>query len=223
MSASLKTTNFELGIYAPNDVTSWLADFNGNMNKIDAQMKVNANGVQGNVGDINALTERASVAENAIEQLKEEYGSVINKMAVTKLIFTPSSNIKTGDGNYSPLVNNILGVITGIIIATIEKTGDALSTIELGTGYLIPIHNIAGNPFGLPTVSSPSQETLTLVGSAILNTVLNENEENGSIYPIWAYYNGTNTIIGNILGSNRLVSTFKINSTETKINYNTNP
>ena len=45
MSASGKTTNYELGIYVGTDVTDWLGTFNGNMNKIDAQMKVNANGV----------------------------------------------------------------------------------------------------------------------------------------------------------------------------------
>ena len=41
MSASQKTTNYELPVYAPTDVTSWLTDFNGAMNKIDAQMKLN--------------------------------------------------------------------------------------------------------------------------------------------------------------------------------------
>ena len=41
MAASQKTTNFELPVYAPTDVTSWLTDFNGAMNKIDAQMKLN--------------------------------------------------------------------------------------------------------------------------------------------------------------------------------------
>lgn len=45
MSASGKTNNYELGIYVGTDITDWLGTFNGNMNKIDAQMKVNANGV----------------------------------------------------------------------------------------------------------------------------------------------------------------------------------
>lgn len=225
MSASLKTTNYELGIYAPNDVTSWLTDFNGNMNKIDAQMKVNANGVQGNVGNINALTERVSTAENAIEQIENEYASVIEKLGVNKLMFTPSSNVKSGDDTYVPLVNNILGVITGVIIATIEKTGDQLSAITLpgeSAGSIIPIHNIAGNIFDLETVSSPTRDNITIVGSTINNVVLNSDEENAAIYPIYAYYNGTNTIIGFILGSNRLVSTYKINSTESNFSYNIN-
>ena len=42
MAATSKTTNYDLPIYKPEDITSWTTDFNGAMNKIDAQMKTNA-------------------------------------------------------------------------------------------------------------------------------------------------------------------------------------
>lgn len=38
MSASGSTTNYNLPIYAPDDITSWLIDFNGAMEKIDANI-----------------------------------------------------------------------------------------------------------------------------------------------------------------------------------------
>lgn len=42
MAATSTTTNYDLPIYKPEDITSWTTDFNGAMNKIDAQMKSNA-------------------------------------------------------------------------------------------------------------------------------------------------------------------------------------
>lgn len=46
MSATNKTTNYELPLFVDNDQPTWLGDFNGAMNKIDATMaqtEVNAN------------------------------------------------------------------------------------------------------------------------------------------------------------------------------------
>lgn len=59
MAASQKTTNYELPVYAPTDVTSWLTDFNGAMNKIDAQMKQNEDDAT------NAMSEAANAVSTA--------------------------------------------------------------------------------------------------------------------------------------------------------------
>lgn len=45
MSATNTTTNYSLPIFIGSDKPSWLADFNGAMNAIDAQMKVNADAI----------------------------------------------------------------------------------------------------------------------------------------------------------------------------------
>lgn len=45
MSATNTTTNYNLPIFIGSDKPSWLADFNGAMNAIDAQMKVNADAI----------------------------------------------------------------------------------------------------------------------------------------------------------------------------------
>ena len=42
MAETSKTTNYDLPIYKPEDITSWTTDFNGAMTKIDTQMKSNA-------------------------------------------------------------------------------------------------------------------------------------------------------------------------------------
>ena len=45
MSSTNKTTNYELSQFVGADKPAWLADYNSDMSKIDAQMKLNADGV----------------------------------------------------------------------------------------------------------------------------------------------------------------------------------
>ena len=57
MSSTNKTTNYELSQYIGTDKPTYLGDYNGDMLKIDTQMKVNAT----NISTTNAL---ATTAKN---------------------------------------------------------------------------------------------------------------------------------------------------------------
>lgn len=63
MAGSLKTTNYQLAKYAPDDITSWLTDFNGNMDLIDAGMQANK--------------QAATQAQDAADNLEAEYESLL--------------------------------------------------------------------------------------------------------------------------------------------------
>ena len=89
MSASQKTTNYELPVYAPTDVTSWLTDFNGAMNKIDAQMKLNEDDATdamskaaNAVSTANAASTTATQAKTLAEQLQAELSALKAKVLV---------------------------------------------------------------------------------------------------------------------------------------------
>lgn len=89
MSASQKTTNYELPVYAPTDVTSWLTDFNGAMNKIDAQMKLNEDDATdamskaaNAVSTANAASTTATQAKTLAEQLQAELDELKAKVLV---------------------------------------------------------------------------------------------------------------------------------------------
>ena len=88
MSASQKTTNYELPVYAPTDVTSWLTDFNGAMNKIDAQMKLN----EGNATD--AMSEAASAVSTANTANETANSAVSTANAASK---TANSAVSTAN------------------------------------------------------------------------------------------------------------------------------
>ena len=192
MSASLKTTNYELGIYAPNDVTSWLTDFNGNMNKIDEQMKTNANGVQGNAGSINDLRARLITAENSIEQLENEYRSLLDKSTAKHLGGSATSNTTN-------VVSGIImnGSLLGSHVEGIDKLGTELSTIEYAsdTYAFVPLQTVSGNPLNLETTPNPVADNLITVGSSRLS-MSNSGDVNDRQGIIVAYFNGTNTLIG---------------------------
>jgi hypothetical protein len=70
MSASGKTKNYNLGIYVGTDVTDWLGTFNGNMNKIDAQMKVNANEAASAKQTAGVANSTATAASEKVDTLK---------------------------------------------------------------------------------------------------------------------------------------------------------
>lgn len=89
MSASQKTTNYELPVYAPTDVTSWLTDFNGAMNKIDAQMKLNEDDATdamskaaSAVSTANTASKTATQAKTLAEQLQAELNTLKAKVLV---------------------------------------------------------------------------------------------------------------------------------------------
>ena len=88
MSASKKTTNYELPVYAPTDVTSWLTDFNGAMNKIDAQMKLN----EGNATD--AMSEAANAVSTANTANETANSAVSTANAASK---TANSAVSTAN------------------------------------------------------------------------------------------------------------------------------
>lgn len=206
MSASLKTTNYELGIYAPNDVTSWLTDFNGNMNKIDAQMKENENSVNGVEGDVAALTQRVTTTENAIESLENEYASVLNKITYQTIMLTPSSN-STSIGNLTISVLNLYFIN---LYANINKTGNKLSVINFNDDTkLVPVALATGNAFNLEIVSTPTPENITGLNSSIASVTM-DSTSSLEQYASVVYFNGTNTIIGILLQNNSLTESFTL-------------
>lgn len=46
MAATSHTSNYNLSQFGPNDRPTWLVDYNGDMAKIDAQMKANADAIE---------------------------------------------------------------------------------------------------------------------------------------------------------------------------------
>lgn len=62
MASTNKTTNYELSQYIGTDKPTYLSDYNGDMYKIDAQMKVNADNIATAISTANTATTTANSA-----------------------------------------------------------------------------------------------------------------------------------------------------------------
>ena len=65
MTASNHTKNYSLSQFSGTDRPTWLHDYNGDMAKIDAQMKANADAIeQGNAGGLTSVSHTADLTGN---------------------------------------------------------------------------------------------------------------------------------------------------------------
>lgn len=98
MAGSLKTTFFNLVKYAANDITSWLTDFNGNMDKIDAAMNQNKTAAQ--------------TAQDAVDNLEAEYKSLLTVVnGHTTSIDANEKAIAANTASIDELGNKVNGIV----------------------------------------------------------------------------------------------------------------
>lgn len=207
MAGSLRTANYDLSKYAAGDITSYLVDFNGNMDKIDKQMKANADANEDSKGQVAALGQRVASAENKISDNTDNINSLIAGATVAELIATPSSNVSSMLSRFY----GFFGVFMGTSNLTINKAGDVLSTIEYGSPdkKLVPLILFTGNPFNLDTVTSPTENSIKMCGTAVYSIQAGSASNEDAVY---AYFNGTNTILSAIVSSDSLISTTTFNN-----------
>lgn len=65
MTATNKTANYELSQFVDTDRPTWLGDYNGDMAKIDAQMKANADAIESaTAGGLTSVNHTADLTGN---------------------------------------------------------------------------------------------------------------------------------------------------------------
>lgn len=80
MSSTNKTTNYELSQFLGTDKPAWLADYNSDMSKIDAQMKLNADGVTAAAGTGTANSTAIGTLANLTTEAKTNLVNAINEV-----------------------------------------------------------------------------------------------------------------------------------------------
>lgn len=80
MSSTNKTTNYDLSQFVGTDKPAWLADYNQDMSKIDAQMKLNADSATGADGKADANTTAIGTLANLTTTAKTDLVSAINEV-----------------------------------------------------------------------------------------------------------------------------------------------
>lgn len=80
MSSTNKTSNYELSQFLGTDKPAWLADYNSDMSKIDAQMKLNADAATGADGKADANTTAIGTLANLTTTAKTSLVAAVNEV-----------------------------------------------------------------------------------------------------------------------------------------------
>lgn len=175
MTASLKTTNYELPIYAETDAYNILGDQNGAMSKIDTALKENADATTAQEGSITALTTQISNINNTVTTLSATVDTVKTTADnAASLSGTNEQDIGTLDGQVAALETT---VTTANKNANDAKTAAAAAqnTANTASGAASAAQNTAN------TATTAAQSAQTTANSALSNAQTAQTSANAAL------------------------------------------
>ena len=159
MAGSLKTAFYNLVKYAANDITSWLTDFNGNMDKIDTALNQNKTAAQ--------------TAQNGVDNLESEYETVTQTLAQhTTSIDNNEKAIAANSASIAGIKDELSDIIIGEYYRTDNNKSDVTKVETLCQGITITGRRI-GNGIDLKGGIKINAGTLHTYDRQINNGVLN--------------------------------------------------
>ena len=175
MTASLKTTNYELPIYAETDGYNILGDQNGAMSKIDTALKENADATTAQGGSITALTTQVSNINNTVTVLSNTVETVKTTADnAASLSATNEQDIGTLDGQVAALETS---VTTANKTANDAKTAAAAAqnTANTASGAASAAQNTAN------TATTAAQGAQTTANNALSNAQTAQTSANAAL------------------------------------------
>jgi len=124
MASTNKTTNYELSQFLGTDKPAWLSDYNGDMNKIDTQMKANADGVTAASGASSANTTAIGTLANLTTTAKTDLVNAINEV---------DSNADTAQSTANAAASNANIANTNIAKFNLTNISELTVTSNVGT------------------------------------------------------------------------------------------
>ena len=160
MASTNKTSNYELSQFLGTDKPAWLSDYNQDMNKIDAQMKVNADTATGADGKADANSTAIGTLANLNTTAKNNLVVAVNEVNTTATTAQSTANTAntTANGcrtdlnkfnltNTATLTTTInLGVLDGPLTSVRFAVDTTNSIYKLyGRVRIISLNNVTGN------------------------------------------------------------------------------
>lgn len=162
MASTNKTTNYELSQYVGTDKPTYLSDYNGDMFKIDAQMKTNADNIATAV----------SSASTAISTANSALSTAQSAETTANSASSTASSASTTAGNAQSTANSALGTATSA-----QTTANSVQT---GLNALVEKLNLTS----FETISS-SSASITGSGSIINFSMYTASNSDGSIGKVY--------------------------------------
>lgn len=203
MSSTNKTTNYELSQFIGTDKPAWLNDYNTDMSKIDAQMKLNADSATSANAGANTANTNIGTLANLTTTAKTDLVNAINEV---------DSNTDTAQGTANQAVSKADANTTAIgKIATLLNINTTLTYTSatatctngtLGAGELYVSRNADGSLF---KVYGNIIATSTLSGDVIINLpntgVASEDAPYNIVGGGYAFVGSTNRPLTIIVGT----------------------
>ena len=156
MSSTNKTTNYELSQFVGTDKPTFLGDYNGDMLKIDTQMKDNADGIATAVASADTANENASSALTKANDVETALGGVS----------TTASNALAKATNNETVLNNFIDYLNLVNFDVINSS--AINRIS-GDGH------VASNS-KVTVASNSSRDVAKIYGRIVVNNVITNGE-----------------------------------------------
>lgn len=205
MSATNKTTYYELPIFIGTDVPSWLGDWNNAMNAIDSALNTvktsadSATNIANTAeGKSDANTESINALNAEIQTLKaavQNYDAILNFNPVN-LAINPN-NLNAGSAAF--MVQNTNKTLNKLYFSCVIKNSISNPVVynytEEGgaTTNFIELFTVEDNCFNLNQSSLPNYQTALTLG--LLTFYSSDGETSASNY-IRAWYDGATTHFG---------------------------
>lgn len=195
MASTNKTTNYELSQFTQTDKPAWLGDYNLDMSKIDAQMKLNADAASTNASNIATNTDNISANATAIGGLQNETSSLDGRVDVLEAeldlsdisTFDCSTVHNEGFGGSVKLAQNTAGTIFKMYGSLSVSTG--VNAITLSKTQ-VPSLLVNGNPvYGIKTtlhLNTAVQEAFFVENCGIRTVAYKETSGRNTVNEIGA-------------------------------------
>lgn len=168
MASTNKTTNYELSQFLGTDKPAWLSDYNSDMGKIDAQMKLNADAATTAGGDAASAVAAVGTLANLTTDAKTSAVAAINEVdshadSAQNTASSALSTATTASGGVTSLTNYLN-------LSSVTNYSSSNFTLTQGSGTIRNVSNItvARNAdgtlckiYGYIIIDNPSGATIT--------------------------------------------------------------
>ena len=206
MSATNRTTYYNLPIFIGTDTPSWLGDWNNSMNTIDTAINGVKTAVQSAANTANSASSKSDANTESIGAMQEEiqtikkavqnYDSILN-FAQVKTVFVPNNTYATG-GKFLLLIMNTNKTLGKFCMNAVVETGASPVTYNaFGSSTWFDLVTIEDNIFKLNQTSLPHQSECLSLG---LMTGFEGNYETSlGNRVLYAWFDGVTTHLGMVI------------------------
>lgn len=171
MSSTNKTPNYNLSQYVGTDKPTYLGDYNGDMLKIDTQMKANNDAATVAAASAGEAVAKATAAQNDVDALKTRMSNVEQDITQAESNITQLQNTVTAQGQ-------MLNTTTST--ANQAKTAADAAKASVDTNSWTPETTATNISSGLVTgdltcTYNPFLKLLNIRGELSLTNLLNQN------------------------------------------------